>query len=48
MVYFLKKHKVDKNTSLSNKLLRIIYTLIQKQILYDQNYIQPKPRLVYL
>lgn len=53
-LYFLKKHKVEKKhffvamNNIANKLLRLIYSLIQKQQTYDRDYIQRDPRCVVI
>lgn len=53
-LYFLKKYEVEKKhffvvmNNIANKLLRLIYSLIQKQQPYDRDYIQRDPRHVVI
>lgn len=52
MLYFQKKHDIEKKpffvvmNNIANKLLHIIYSLINKRELYDRNYIQKGPRFI--
>lgn len=51
-LYFRKKHEVEKKpfflvmNNISNKLLRLVYSLVRKQQFFDRDYMQPDPRLV--